>query len=44
MPQKRKNNDVEELEKLQSVFKKIKNQLAKRIVGQEEVIDQLLIS
>jgi MoxR-like ATPase len=44
MDKKRKEADVEAIEKLPAMFVKIKNEIAKVIVGQEDVIDQLLIS
>ena len=44
MDKKRKDKDVEAVENLPSVFKNIKKEIAKIIVGQEKVIDQLLIS
>jgi MoxR-like ATPase len=44
MPKKSKNTDVEAVENLPNIFKNIKKEIAKTIVGQEEVIDQLLIS
>ena len=36
--------DVELVEKLHSKIKNVKSEIAKRIVGQDEIIDQLLIS
>jgi MoxR-like ATPase len=44
MAKKSRNTDVEAIENLPNIFKKIKEEIAKSIVGQEEVIDQLLIS
>jgi MoxR-like ATPase len=44
MAKKSKNTDIEAIENLPKVFKNIKDEIAKIIVGQEEVIDQLLIS
>jgi MoxR-like ATPase len=44
MTEKRKDGDVEAIENLPVVFNKIKKEIAKVIVGQEEIIDQLLIS
>lgn len=44
MAQKSKNADVEAVEYLPVIFKEIKKEIAKMIVGQEKVIDQLLIS
>ena len=41
---KSKNTDVEAVENLPVIFKNIKKEIAKTIVGQEDVIDQLLIS
>jgi len=38
------NQDVELVEKLSAKIKQIKSEIAKRIVGQEDIIDQLLIS
>lgn len=39
-----KDQDVEKIQELTQIFHTIKNELAKVIVGQEEVIEQLLIS
>jgi MoxR-like ATPase len=36
--------DVELVEKLSEKIKKVKSEIAKVIVGQDEIIDQLLIS
>jgi MoxR-like ATPase len=44
MAKKSKNTDVEAIENLPILFKNIKDEIAKNIVGQEEVINQLLIS
>ena len=44
MAKKSKNTDIEAIENLPKIFKNIKDEIAKVIVGQEEVIDQLLIS
>ena len=44
MVKKSKDRDVEAIENLPNLFKTIKEEIAKIIVGQEEVIDQLLIS
>jgi MoxR-like ATPase len=44
MAKKSKNADVEAIENLPILFKNIKDEIAKIIVGQDEVIDQLLIS
>ncbi len=44
MVEKRKNADVEAVEKLPEVFSTIKSEIAKVIVGQEDIINQLLIS
>ena len=44
MDKKRKEADVDAIEKLPAMFMKIKNEIAKVIVGQEDVINQLLIS
>jgi len=44
MAKKSKSADVEAIKNLPTVFKDIKKEIAKTIVGQEEVIDQLLIS
>lgn len=38
------NNDVQLVEQLNDIVKKIKNEIAKVIVGQNEIIEQLLIS
>ena len=38
------NRDVELVEKLSAKIKKVKSEIAKRIVGQDEIIDQLLIA
>ncbi|MCH7516895.1 MAG: MoxR family ATPase [Bacteroidetes bacterium] len=38
------NQDVELVEKLSAKIKQIKSEIAKRIIGQEDIIDQLLIS
>jgi len=39
-----KSGDVEAIQRLTETFKKIKNEMAKVIVGQEEIVEQLLIS
>jgi MoxR-like ATPase len=44
MGKKSKDKDIEAIEYLPKLFKTIKDEIAKSIVGQEEVIDQLLIS
>ncbi len=44
MTETKKMNDVEAIEKLSEVFGTIKNEMAKIIVGQENIIEQLLIS
>ena len=44
MAKKSKDKDVEAIENLPKLFKNIKDEIAKTIVGQEEIIDQLLIS
>jgi len=44
MPEKVVNNDIELLEHLTEAQSKIKNELSKVIVGQEEVIDNLVIT
>jgi MoxR-like ATPase len=44
MSEKRDERDVEAIEKLPSIFEKIKTEISKVIVGQEHIIDQLLIS
>jgi MoxR-like ATPase len=44
MAKKSKDKDVEAIENLPKLFKIIKDEIAKTIVGQEEIIDQLLIS
>ena len=44
MTKKSKNSDVEAIENLPKIFDKIKSEIAKIIVGQEDIIDQLLIS
>jgi MoxR-like ATPase len=44
MAKKSKDTDIEAIKNLPNLFKKIKEEIAKTIVGQEEVIDQLLIS
>lgn len=44
MAKKSKDRDVEAIENFPKLFKNIKDEIAKTIVGQEEVIDQLLIS
>jgi MoxR-like ATPase len=44
MVKKSKSTDVEAVERLPIIFKNIKQEIAKKIVGQEEVVDQLLIS
>lgn len=44
MSESKKNNDVEEIQKLSEVFNSIKNEMAKIIIGQENIIEQLLIS
>jgi MoxR-like ATPase len=44
MVKKSKDKDIEAIENLPKLFKNIKKEIAKTIVGQEEVIDQLLIS
>jgi len=36
------NNDVEQLQRLQEVFTDIKNELSKRIIGQADIVEQLL--
>ncbi len=38
------NQDVELAEKLSAKIKQVKSEIAKRIIGQEDIIDQLLIS
>ena len=38
------NQDVELVEKLSTKIKQVKTEIAKRIIGQEDIIDQLLIS
>jgi len=38
------NPDVELVEKLSAKIKQVKTEIAKRIIGQEDIIDQLLIS
>jgi MoxR-like ATPase len=38
------NQDVELVEKLSTKIKQVKSEIAKRIIGQEDIIDQLLIS
>jgi MoxR-like ATPase len=38
------NNDVQLVEKLNSAVKKIKTEISKVIIGQDQIIDQLLIS
>ncbi len=38
------NQDVELVEKLDEKIKQVKTEIAKRIIGQEEIIDQLLIA
>ena len=40
----KKNSDVELAEKIHKAFKKIRREIAKIIVGQDEVVEQLLIS
>ena len=44
MPEKVVNNDIELLEHLTDAQKKIKDELAKVIVGQESIIDNLIIT
>lgn len=44
MTEKRKDEDVEAIENLPLMFNNIKKEIAKVIVGQEDIIDQLLIS
>jgi MoxR-like ATPase len=44
MGKKSKDKDIEAIENLPNLFKTIKEEIAKTIVGQEQVIDQLLIS
>ena len=44
MTKKSKEADVEAIESLPKIFKNIKSEIGKIIVGQEEIIDQLLIS
>lgn len=44
MGKKSKDKDIEAIENLPNLFKTIKDEIAKTIVGQEEVINQLLIS
>jgi len=44
MVKKSEDKDVEAIENLPNLFKTIKREIAKTIVGQDEVIDQLLIS
>jgi MoxR-like ATPase len=44
MTEKRKDADVEAVERLPLVFNKIKGEISKVIVGQNEIVDQLLIS
>lgn len=44
MAEKRRDEDVEAIEKIPHVFNNIKSEIAKVIVGQEDIIDQLLIS
>ncbi len=38
------NQDVELVEKLSTKIKQVKSEIAKRIIGQDDIIDQLLIS
>ena len=44
MGKKSEDKDIEAIENLPKLFKTIKEEIAKTIVGQEKVIDQLLIS
>ncbi len=44
MSDKTENKDVELVENLSNKIKQVKSEIAKRIVGQDEIIDQLLIA
>lgn len=44
MQEKRKNSDVEAIENMPKVFENIKNEISKVIVGQNEIIEELLVS
>ena len=44
MDQKRAKTDVEAIEKLPEIFQKIRDEISKVIIGQEDTIEQLLIS
>ena len=44
MSEDRKHNDVEAIENLTQTFNKIKTEIGKIIIGQDEIIEQLLIS
>ena len=44
MTEAKYQNDVEAIDKLTEIFNIIKSELAKVIIGQDEIIEQLLIS